>query len=124
MRERPQLDGLCASQQSVGQVPQAQKTGRASEQEPARTRIAVHLPLDGQQQLLDPLDLIDHQQAVIPDESTRIRLRSGTDRLVVQVQLSRASGPSDDQLRQGALTDLPIRGRSADHPAGNLPPGQ
>jgi hypothetical protein len=33
--------------------------------------------------------------------------RSGADCLIVQVKLTRASRPRDDQLRQSALSDLP-----------------
>src|ERR1700689_5197626 len=43
----------------------------------------------------------------MPDESARVRLCGGAYCLVVQVQLARASRPGDDQLRQGALSDLP-----------------
>ncbi|MGH3173834.1 MAG: hypothetical protein ACRDPF_08210, partial [Streptosporangiaceae bacterium] len=59
-----------------------------------------YLPLDSQQQLRYPLDLIDHQQAVMPDESAGICLGSGADCLVVQVQFARADGSGSDQFGQ------------------------
>ena len=43
----------------------------------------------------------------MPHESAGVRFRGGAHRLVVQEQLTRAWRPGDDQLRQGALSDLP-----------------
>jgi len=43
----------------------------------------------------------------MPDESARVRFRSGTNRLVIQVQFARTSRPGDDEFRKGALTYLP-----------------
>jgi hypothetical protein len=56
----------------------------------ARARIAIHPAFDGQQQFRSGLDLIDHQQAILPDEGARICLCSGADCLVIQEQLARA----------------------------------
>jgi hypothetical protein len=100
---------------------------RTRQQEPAGARIAVHLALDGQQQFRHPLDLIDHQQAVMPDECAGIRIRCGAHRLIVKVQLTRVRRPGDDQFRQGALADLPgavdhyVRARSAEGYVADLP---
>ena len=52
LRQRPQLDGLRASRKRVRQTREPQKPSRTRQQEPARTRIAIYLALDGEQQSL------------------------------------------------------------------------
>ena len=57
--------------------------------------------------VLPGADLIDHEQAVMPDKCSRVRLCGGAYRLVVQEQLTRASRSGDDQLSQGTFPNLP-----------------
>jgi hypothetical protein len=73
-----------------GSAGRRKRLSRVSQQKPARARIAIHPAFDGQQQFRSGLDLIDHQQAILPDEGARICLCSGADCLVIQEQLARA----------------------------------
>ena len=83
-----------ASRQRIRQISQPEEACRTCQQEPAGTRIAIHLPLDGQQQLRYPLDLIDHQQAmsVLPTISWAIcRTTSGRSADIGRVQEEHSS---------------------------------
>ena len=54
----------------------------------------------------------------MPNEGARVRLCGGAHCLVVQEQLTRTGRPGDDQLRQGALADLP---GTVDHHDAGIP---
>jgi hypothetical protein len=63
-----------------------------------RARIPVYLALDGKQQFRHPLDLIDHQQAVMPDEGEETTAANGNgrsaDTFVGDLASELAAGPA------------------------------
>jgi hypothetical protein len=105
--KRPELDGLHATHQRIGQRLEAEHPRRPCEQEPTGPLITIHRRLDGQHQLGRSLNLVDGQQVVVLNEAGRIGARRRQGDAVVQRAPPRSFVRLEHLLDQGALACLP-----------------
>jgi hypothetical protein len=73
--QRPQLDRLGPAGQRIRQAAQAQQASGAGQQVPAGSGVGVDLLLDGEQEIGDALDLVDHHELGGIDEPDGVRDR-------------------------------------------------
>jgi hypothetical protein len=69
LRERPQLNGLHAAGERVGEISQSKNSGGAGEQEAPGPGVGVHRDLDRAKQLGRQLDLVNDQETVMVHEA-------------------------------------------------------
>ena len=103
--QRPQLDRLGPAGQRIRQAAQAQQASGTGKQVPAGSRVGIDLLLDGEQEIGDSLDLVDHHELGGIDEPDRVGDRRLAGDGVIQIPPLRvpALGHHADQ---GALPGL------------------
>ena len=77
LRQRMQPDDLQATRQGLGQLREKQHVGGSGENEAARHAAAIHLHLDGFEQIRDALYLVqDHALGQVCNEAQRVGTRA------------------------------------------------
>jgi hypothetical protein len=87
LRQRPQTDGFNPPGERILDALGRQDVGRAGEQEPPRSPVAIHVLLDGQQQVRGALDLVQqHRTAEPTDEPSGISQSRRTYGVIVEAE--------------------------------------